>query len=55
MVAEPVRSTGFGDEKVGEIDKKEKEDGDKVGDLNQVTKAKSSLKPKAKAKAKRTS
>ena len=23
MVAEPVRSTGFGDKKVGEIDKKE--------------------------------
>ena len=49
MVAEPVRATGFGDEEGGEIDKKE-EDDDKVGEINQVPKTKSIVKPKAKAK-----
>ena len=40
MVVEHVRSTGFGDEEAGKIDKKE-EDSDKVGEINQVLKAKS--------------
>ena len=49
MVAERVRSTGLGAEEAGEIDKKE-ENNDKVGEINQVLKTKSSLKLKVKTK-----